>query len=215
MKVFKEYWWLFLIFLATTLVFILGYKGVMPELEWTDKPLDILGGLFAKLLIVGALLDQFIALFFPQEPSSVEQRKAAVIKLAHIKEKQEVVNKQLFDAKLNFDKEPRPLYDLNTLNSNLSSYITSKEVVANEIERIDSGQSKRVRMIAFGLGLILAITGITTLTDFIIMPNDSNMLLNHKILSYYDIVFTAAILSGGTSGIHQLSKVVKDSWMKS
>ncbi|WP_163515039.1 hypothetical protein [Gelidibacter japonicus] len=70
-------------------------------------------------------------------------------------------------------------------------------------------------MIAFGFGLILAITGITTLTDFIIMPNDSNMLLNHKILSYYDIIFTAAILSGGTSGIHQLSNVVKDSWMKS
>lgn len=215
MKIFKAYWWLFLIFLAITLIFILGYKGVMPELEWTDKPLDILGGLFAKLLIVGALLDQFIALFFPQKPSSVEQRQAAVIKLAYIKEKQEVINKQLFDAKLNFEKDPSPMVDLNTLNSKLSSYITSKEVAANEIERIDSGRSKRVRMIAFGVGLILAITGITTLTDFIIMPDDSNLLLNHKILSYYDIIFTAAILSGGTSGIHQLSKVVRDSWRKS
>lgn len=215
MKVLKEYWWLLIIFLATTAVFILGYKGVMPELEWTDKPLDILGGLFAKLLIVGALLDQFIALFFPQEPASVQQRQAAIINLTHIKEKQEVVKKEIFDAKLNFDKENHLMDDLNKLNSRLSKYISNKEIVANEIEEIDSKRSKRVRMIAFGAGLILAITGITTLTDFIIMPNDSAMLLNHKILSYYDIIFTAAILSGGTSGIHQLFKVVKDSWIKS
>ncbi|MBA6154758.1 hypothetical protein [Gelidibacter maritimus] len=213
MKVFKAYWWLLLILIVVTIVFILGYKGVMPELLWTDKPLDVLGGLFAKLLIVGALLDQFIALFFPPEPSTVELRQAAEIRMTHLKEEQEMVKKQLFYAKLN--KEQDPTIDLMKINSNLSESIKSKEVAANEIERIDGERSKRVRMIAFGVGLILAITGITTLTDFIIMPEDSNMLLNHKILSYYDIIFTAAILSGGTSGIHQLSKVVRDSWRKS
>ena len=211
MRVFKEYWWLLIIFLATTLVFIIGYKGVMPEIEWTDKPIDVLSGVFAKLLIVGALLDQFIALFFPQEPSSKEERQVALTSLAQAKEKQEVLNKQLFETKLNSAKDNKPMDDLN---SKINTIITSKEVPTNVIERIDSERSKRVRMIAFGVGLILAITGITTLTDFIIMPNESNMLLNHKILSYYDIVFTAAILSGGTSGIHQLSRIFKDNWKK-
>lgn len=211
MKIFKEYWWLLFILLAITAVFVLGYKGVMPDIEWTDKPLDILTGLFAKLLIVGALLDQFIALFFPQESLTVDKRQEAIIKLDHIKEKQESVKKEIFDVKLNYDKGSHQMSSLNNLNSTLSTYITSKELVANEIEKIDSERSKRIRMIAFGIGLILAITGITTLTDFIIMPNDSAMLLNHKILSYYDIIFTAALLSGGTSGIHQLFKVFKDS----
>lgn len=213
MKLFKDYWWLLLTFISITLVFIIGYKGVMPDLEWkTGNTLELLGGVFAKLFIVGALLDQLIAVFFPEDETAKDQRLQAQNALSIIKEKEKFVHKKILSQQLQSPNNANTMAAMQSLNTELSSFANTKQVAEDKIAEIDSKRSSRVRMIAFAAGLILAITGITILSDFIDMSNKG---MNHKILSYIDVIFTAAVLSGGTSGINQLLKIVKDSWKKS
>ncbi len=208
MKILKNYWWLLLVFVAITLVFIISYEGKIPTLEsQNEKPLDILGRIFTKLIIVGALLDQFIAVFFPQDETDKEQRIQAQNALSITKEEEKLIHKEILSQRLQGSSAT-----FQNLNTRLSTFQSNKQVAENTIAEIDTRRSSYVRKIAFAFGLIIAMTGITILSDFFNMTDNN---VNHKILSYIDIIFTAAVLSGGTSGINQLIQIIKDSWKKS
>ena len=210
MKVFKDYWWLLLTFISITLFFIIGYKGDLPELNWkTGNTSDLLGGVFAKLLIVGALLDQVIAVFFPLDSTAKEQRMQAQNALSLVKDQEKFIQREILNRELNSLNTPSATAAIQRLNLKLSGFDNTKQIAKNKIATIDAKRSFQVRMIAFAAGLILAMTGITILSDFIDMTIIN---FNHKILSYMDVIFTAAVLSGGTAGINALLKVIKDSW---
>ncbi|MDO7171434.1 hypothetical protein [Mariniflexile sp. AS56] len=213
MKMLKKYWWLLITFLTITLVFIIGYKGDLPALDWqTGDTLELLGGVFAKLFIVGALLDQLIEVFFPQDEIDIQSRTQALNALSIVKDNEALIHKEILSQQLYGLSKATTMDSVKSLNTQLTTFSTTKQTAEDKIAEIDEKRSSHVRMIAFAAGLVLAITGITILSDFIDMTNKG---INHKILSYIDILFTAAVLSGGTSGINKLLKIIKDSWKKS
>ena len=212
MKTLKNYWWLLLVFIAVTLIFIVTYNGVIPDLGWKKKSLDTLGSVFAKLFIVGALLDQFIAVFFPQDDTDKDQRDQAMNALSIVKDEEKFIQKEILSQQLYGFKNANAMASVQTLNAKLTTFSDTKQVAEDKIAEIDTKRSSFVRKIAFAAGLILAVTGVTILKDFIEPKQDT---LNVKIFYFIDIVLTAAVLSGGTSGINELLRIIKDSWKKS
>ncbi len=213
MKTLKKYWWLFLTFIIVTLVFIVGYKGNITPIEWeTEDNLKLLGAVFAKLLIVGALLDQLIAVFFPQDESDAEQRAQAKAVLFSIREKEKFLNKEMLAIELSITHNENTINSIQSLSTQITTLANSKQTAENKIMAIDAKRSHEVRMVAFAGALIIAVSGITILSDFVDLSRE---VLNVQILSYIDVIFTAAVLSGGTTGINQLLKMIKDSWNKS
>ena len=208
MKVLKDYWWLLIIFTAVTLVFIIN-EGNLPVLasNTDEKPLDILSKVATKLIIVGALLDQFIAVFFSQEEKDKVQRVQSQNALSIVRAEESLVHKEILGQNLQGTSA-----NIQNLTARLNNFNNTKRVAQDKITEIDARRSSYVRKIAFAAGLIIAMTGITVLRDFFEVGDSG---LNYKILAYIDVVFTAAILSGGTSGINQLIQVIKDSWNRS
>lgn len=213
MKVLKNYWWLLLVLITVTLIFIINYKGIVEPLEWTGKPVEVLGKLAVKLIVVGALLDQFIAVFFPESEDVKMQRIQADAVLSNGREKKRILRREIIQERLNLrdDMKSEGFRALHLELDNAEQSIRNAEEILTEIY---SNRIGFVRMVAFAFSLVLAVAGITVLTDFIAMPAPAEAGLNYKIVSYLDIILTAALLSGGTSGINQFFKVVKDSWKR-
>ncbi|WP_422104463.1 hypothetical protein [Winogradskyella sp.] len=206
MKLLKNHWWVLLAFISITLIFFLAptYAGKIPALEPNEEALDILTKVTVKLILVGALLDQFIAVFFPQDETDKEERVQAQNTLSIAKDEEKLIRKEMLNLQLQGS-----LASFQKLNSQLVSFRNIKQAAKDKIVTTDSNRSSYVRRVAFVIGLIIAMTGVTILRDFFDMSNNAP---NHKILSYIDIIFTSAVLSGGTSGINQLIRVLKDSW---
>ncbi|WP_299519127.1 hypothetical protein [Winogradskyella sp.] len=207
MKILKDHWWVFLTLVGITLIFFIApyYEGKIPTLEPNkEEPLDILTKVAVKLILVGALLDQFIAVFFPQDETDKEERVQALNTLSIAKDEEKLIRKEMLNVQLQGSAA-----SIQKLDSQLASFRNTKQVAKDKIATTDSDRSAYVRRVAFVIGLIIAMTGVTILRDFFDMSSDA---LNHKMLSYIDIIFTAAVLSGGTSGINQLIRVLKDSW---
>nr|WP_299382254.1 hypothetical protein [Allomuricauda sp.] len=215
MEILKKYWWLFLVFIIVTLVFVIKYEGVLEPLVWTDKPFEVLGQLAVKLIVVGALLDQLIAVFFPESEETQTVRTGAETTLRVNREKRNGIRKEILSERLRNNADHARYDTFGTLNRDLSDTDESIRSAQEVLQEINANRMGFVRVVAFAFSLVLAIAGVTVLTDFIEMHNGKGVVeLNHKIMYYLDIILTAALLSGGTSGINQFFKVVRDSWKR-
>ncbi len=211
MNVLKQYWWLLITFLIVTGIFLTKFDKLNPLIWNMEDPSSLLGNVFVKLLIVGALLDQLIAVFFPQDESNVESRAKSIDALRLAKENKKRVRRIILDQELFGTKTDDQVRALERMDNQISILEKTEKTTRQNINDIDVKRSAYVRKVAFATGLVLAITAVTILRDFIQIEES----LNYKILSYIDVLFTAAVLSGGTSGINQLLQLIKDSWKKS
>jgi len=209
MKILRNHWWLFLTIIIVTLIFIISYKGNLVKLTWVKDPFETLGQLVVKLIVVGALLDQLISVFFPENSENQLKRKTLETIL-----KTNKANKSFYENELL--RERLILTEVSEVE--LPSKIKNAQEMVNEVEAeistLNANRTGYVRRVAFAFGLVLAITGITVLTDFItnIPSIESNLNFNHKLIYYLDIILTAALISGGTSGIEKFFRILKDAW---
>lgn len=212
MNILKKYWWLLLTFIIITLIFFFGYNEVFEPLKWkTEDNLAILGTVFAKLLIVGALLDQFISVFFPQDDDEAAIRAKSLEALNIAKENKKMLKNEILSQRLYGANNDDQMGIFNKIETQISTFDQTEKSARENIASIDTQRSSYVRKVAFACGLIIAVTGITIMDDFILWGKEG---LNRQVFSFIDVVLTAAVLSGGTSGINQLLKVIKDSLAK-
>lgn len=209
MKILRNHWWLFLTIIIITLIFIISYKGNLEKLTWVKDPFETLGQLVVKLIVVGALLDQLISVFFPENSDNQIKRKTLETILKINKTDKSAYENELLRERLILT-EASPI-DLPSKIKKAQEKINEVEA---EISTLNVNRVGYVRRVAFAIGLVLAITGITVLTDFItnIPLDESDLNFNHKLIYYLDIVLTAALISGGTSGIEQFFRILKDAW---
>ncbi|MBG6129519.1 hypothetical protein IWQ47_001178 [Aquimarina sp. EL_43] len=212
-SVLKKYWWVLLMLVVVILIFFLNYdENHIKDFEWKNNPEKILGELAVGLLLVGALLDQFITVFFAENNDSQEIRKETETTLSFFRERRRIIRRDILQEQLTADTGARAA-NITRLNSELANSEGSIKRAEEIMTTVNSERTTYVRMVAFSIGLILAVTGIKTLTPFISMSSiESN--ISTKLLYFCDLLFTAALLSGGTTGISQFLKVIKDSWKR-
>ncbi|NMH88236.1 hypothetical protein [Flavivirga algicola] len=212
MKVFIKYWWLLLLLLIVTLIFFMKFNEITPGTEWRNEPEKILAGMAAGLIVVGTLLDQFIAVFFRENEETQIKRRIVESRLYAYQEKRRMRRKDILREELN-NRDGNRSETINRLeiesNALEASIIKEKEQISN----LNTERTTYIQMVAFGIGLVLATAGIRTLTPFIVIPDEATG-LNFKLLFFCDILFTAALLSGGTAGIHQFLDIIRDSWKR-
>lgn len=192
---------------VVTLIFIINYKGNLDKFEWVEDPFETLGQLAVKLFVVGALLDQLISVFFPESAEDQSNRRHLEHALKINRTKQRVLRDEMLRDRLT-NKE--------NIRVNLMEQMNETEMSVSQAETdmadLNTKRTAYVRRVAFAIGLVLAITGITVLTDFITNIPEDNIEFNDSLIYYLDIILTAALLSGGTSGINQFFRVLRDSW---
>ena len=75
---------------------------------------------------------------------------------------------------------------------------------------MDKERRGKIRRIAFVAGLVLALAGIRVLTPLIVLPAEvGDYTFGNWLISYSDMIFTACLLSGGTSGVNRFFSYIK------
>ncbi|WP_222984207.1 hypothetical protein [Flagellimonas meishanensis] len=209
MRILRDYWWLLLTLAVITLLFIIRFEWFEVALTFVDDPYVAIGKVVLKLVIVGALLDQLIAVFFPEKKETQEERVRAESALTISREKRRILRDEILKERMAngqnyvnvdlFDDDPR-----------LLPYENSIVDATNAINKMNAERVGFIRVVAFTISLVLAASGITVIREFLVGANPEDF--NVKLIFYLDIILTAALISGGTSGINQFFKVIKDSW---
>lgn len=209
MNLFKKYWWLLLVFIAITLIFLIKYEQIATEtLEFTNTPYVAIGKVVLKLVVIGALLDQFISVFFPEKEENKVKRSLAQISLKHNKEQQKRRREEIFQMKLNSSGDFLYEKEIND-DSKIKQSTHLIQTAELELLKLNTERTGFIRIVAFTFSLVLAVSGITIIRDFLINPNIES--INIKIIYFLDIILSAALISGGTSGINQFFNIVKNS----
>lgn len=224
MKSILKHWWLLVAFLASTLIFISYYA--LPEqhawgIDWQEKPLEILLSLFGGLIIASALLDQFIEVFFPEPKENQDERNEAISAIqvgkavyTETKRKERKWRRNLILATDN----KREKLQNNIDDSKEEASLQYKRLVEQRqiVNGMDKERRGNIRRIAFVAGLVLALAGIRVLTPLIELPtigDDEPDLSKYTfglwLISYCDMIFTACLLSGGTSGVNRFFSYIK------
>ncbi len=200
---FKKNLFPFIILTLITLLFVFKFNGSIPELKWESDLGSIFTRLAGQFILTAALLDQFIALSFPENEDTI------IIK-NKLKSKIKINNNLLKDCigKIIITKtEKTNSSELTELINERNAIEEKLKITDDELSKIDNERSLRVRRIAFGFGLILSVSGITFLSQFFTIPKGPS--LNLQIIMYADMIFSAALLSGGTSGVAKFLDYLK------
>lgn len=180
-------------------------------LSWTPNLGTKLASLFGGLIISAALIDQFIVVFFPDKDSIDQKLSVIKSKRRNSKEAISEINNHLFSVGLEMIGNKDDL-DLVEYEQKLIVDKTSheKQIIEYNIKLHEIMQEKsiRIRRISFVVGLVLTFCGVRFLTE-LVQINETNRDLHDWILRYCDMIFTAAIISGGTSGVNQFFAMIK------
>lgn len=222
-----KYWWLALAFLASTVIFIYYYAMKNPNqhawgISWKENPLDILLTLFGGLLIASALLDQFIEVFFPEPKQNQNDRNEALSTVqvgkaiyTDMKRKATKLKRKLV---LEEDNTIRGVLQKKTDDAEKETSLQYKRLVEQRqiVNNMDKERRGKIRRIAFVVGLVLALAGVRVLTPLIMFPETtagdpdlSQYTFGLWLISYCDMIFTACLLSGGTSGVNRFFSYIK------
>lgn len=214
----------------TTLIWIIGIsvillitsgilfgfnKGKIPwAVEWIKNPGSIIVSLSFGLFLSAALLDQFIALFFKEDEHTEQIRKESQ---AALKEGRSV-HKQLLVQKAQANREKMAAPESTQAQATYSAANDAEvqqrknlEAAQVQLAEIKEDRRKSIRYIAFLVGLILAISGVRVLTNFIDYSGENSGLIEWQqwSLTICDIIFTASLLSGGTSGVNRFFDLIR------
>lgn len=195
-----------------TLIFIVQYKGINESIAWHSDPYDVISKLIVKLVVLGALLDQFIAVFF-KEKKQKRSNKDQLGLLIRLKQNQkDSIKKEIFKMRIS-NPEGLFKYEFKEEKEQIKEIEQTILESKMELDNLENQRSGYIRAVAFAIGLVIAISGVTILAEFVDLPRqESKVKLNHQLMYFLDIFFTAAVLSGGTSGINQFFKIIRESW---
>lgn len=194
-------------------LYIVG--GYSWGVNWVDDPMGKLGAVSGGIILTSALLDQFIEFFFMKKKG---QERADLVR--KIKERERVL--ELLKAKI---IDPKKLFEAigeDNKNDNApkedetAKFNKVLEDKRTELSKLDQERTKEVRNWAFGFGLLLTLAGIRVLTPLIELPIDENLKPDYEcygnlwIIIVADILFTAALLSGGASFVSKFFTRISD-----
>ncbi len=168
------------IILTTAVIIYISMGGRLNDLQWNENPGEIAGELLIKVTIIAALLDQILFLVFPDNS--------------------DVLNKAY--SKIKACKREKDLDSVD--NSEVFRKMRKAEM------KITEENKKRLRIVqlaAFGIALFLSISGVRILSEFIELNNSS--MNDNKFFLTFDVISTAALLSGGTSAVEMFFQIIR------
>lgn len=168
------------ILLTIVAVLYILLGGQLNELKWNENPGGIAGELLIKITIIAALLDQVIFLIFP--------------------ENYQVLNKAYLTIKDCNRKMELESFDRSELIKEMKK--AEKKIVEENKKRL-----RKVQLVAFGVALFLSVSGVRILNEFIEISDSSIWGIN--LLSIFDVISTAALLSGGTSAVEMFFQIIR------
>lgn len=210
MKVLMKYWPVLIALILASIILVFVYDGVTPNLSWKEDSMGILAGLFTRLLISAALIDQFIAVFFPEETESKIRREIIQSALTEGRNKVQTCLVEIIRMETAAKRDEDYI---KKIKNDLEDYDSNNVKLKGELLSINRDRSRKVRMYAFGISLFVAVAGLKVFSELIDIPvfepGKIGENINFYIIYYLDMIFTAALLSGGVDGINHFFRSIR------
>ena len=213
MEKLKQNWWLMVTGAIVLVVFIIYYVSGDHNwgLAWTEKPWEILLKLVVGLTITAALIDQLISVFLPDPPELKDKISNARLEASITKENYNRLKEDVRTLERERIVNPVAAADSTTRDQKkLELQATLGTLKANQEQVKEANQQRhgRIRRIAFAISLVVALGGIQVLTPLLDLGTAPP--ISKYLIWFCDLVLTAALLSGGTSGVRMFVDTLKD-----
>lgn len=198
--------------------FVIGGDGMIETLNFVPVSYDSVVDLLTPILLVALLVERTVEVFVSTGRKLKRGEKERALMRAKAKLEQLEERLGLFQEQLKTpgasdvaDADGTTLKDrINNVNKLLPGAQRDERTAQSELEDF-RGQTQRVSFVVGTLfGLIVALAGIRVVSPLVDFQLANWSKLQEIVFHSLDVVFTAGLLAGGASGIHQVLSVFGD-----
>ncbi len=191
-----------IIIVSAILAFSLNF---LPPVEVSKFEAKELISLVGSLFFISLLVERFVEVFIADPNKRIKEKLEYQVEL--IEEDITAIRTQSDNGLLvsaHVFPEDAPIEPGDA--GNLTKLYRLKESKTDTLEEYYNIRKNRILPIVYIIGLILSLFGIRILNDLIIDPLGG---IQDILINIVDTVLTAAIIAGGSSGIHKIIKSIQ------